>query len=403
MNNTLPAFDPIKSVLALYITMKANEANKVDASIPVSAIIEGPPGIGKSHLIEYLAKEVVGAEKDKGYTVLRGSLLAPHHLLLQFPDGEEPVVYQGKKLKFFEYHFGPLFKPLFTNPENAFINVEEVTQAPVAVQNILAGILSDRTVGDSLRLPKGTPVLGSMNPIGTTTGVHQKSAHLSNRVVHFAWGVDANTWCDGVENGWSSVLSLPSLSEDWVERLLPIWKLRVTHFVRRKQELLINEPDNEKARACAWPSPRSWQYVWTVMAAADAAGLATDLRRHLIAGCIGSSAAIEFITFLEYQDLVDPVAWVENTDSGEWINSSPDKVYAGVNAIISYCSAQRNKKCFEAGMRLLKLLIDKENSGLAASHFNLLFKSLPSGVDPMEGISGKVIEVLAPAVAEMGL
>jgi hypothetical protein len=400
MRNELPAFHPEKSVLALYICMKANEANRVDAALPVSAVIEGPPGIGKSNLIKQIAKEVVGAEEGKGYTVLRGSNLSAHHLVLQFPDDGATVSFQGQEISFFQYQYGPLFRPVFTHPENAFINIEEVTQAPHAVQNLLSAILSDRTVADSLYLPKGIPIVGSMNPIDTTTGVYQKSAHLSNRIVHLAFGVDANAWCNGVENGWPSP-SFPPLAEDWVESLLPIWKYRISAFIRRKQELLMREPEDEKERGSAWPSPRSWEMVWTVMAAADAAGLATDLRRHLISGCIGSAAAIELITFLEYQDLVDPEEYVR---TGIWeMPEEADKKYAGVNAIIGYCASQGKKKTFEAGMKLLKLLIETNNSGLAASHFNLLFNNIPSGVNPMEGVSGEVLTVLAPAVQEMGL
>lgn len=394
-------FDPKRSFPAICV---AAQANKIPEGVldyelsPINTILWGKPGIGKSALLRLLARTAFGAEKGMGLVDERISMWDMVSDRIPFPGAEGS--------EYFEFQYPSWLERLEANwDENSLsgslLFMDELSGGAPGVVKRALGILQERTVG-AKALPHGMALMCAANPTDVATGTFELSAPAANRLGHFEWDIDAVGVAHGMISGWT-LPEVPVLPKDWWKGL-DMWRSRVGTFQLRRPELILVFPEDEKDQGRAWPSPRSWENVSTVMAAADSVGLAKQLRRLLVSGYIGDAAGIEFITFLEYQDLVDPEEYVR---TGVFdMPDSPDKRYAAVNAIISYCASRGKKAAFLRGVELLKVLLATGNADLAASQGPILFgpgnKNVPSGVNILEDC-GEVFMDLFPAYKEMGI
>ena len=399
MPSNIPPYHPEHSFQAVCIAAQSNKIPEgaFDYKIsPLNIIVEGPVGVGKSSLFELLAKAAFNA--DGGFVDERVSLWDLSSDRIPFPGDE----------RFYTYQYPEWCKDLIENwnPETqdgSFLVLDEILQGSNAVIKRALGILQERKVG-SLKLPREMSIVALCNPTNVAVGTFDLSSPAANRFCFFNWGWSNQSFVRGMKFGWS-LPEVPVLPNLWWEKI-PEWRARVGTFLERKPELQHIQPTDPAEMGSAFPTDRTWECVSTVMAAADSVGKARELRRLLISGCVGSSAAIEFITFLEYYDLVDPAEYVI---TGCFIlPDEPDKKYAAVNSIITYCVSKKNKQAFERGVELLQMLIKSGFSDLAASQGMVLYGPRNSNarelkIDFLEGTSGEVYEVLHDAYKESGI
>jgi len=219
------------------------------ARLQLSIMIWGPPGIGKSSIVQQ-----VGDELKLPVIDLRLSQLAPTDLR------GLPVARDGHS----EW-YPPDFLP---REGEGILFLDEFNMAVPAMQGIAQQLILDRKVGN-YALPEGWLIWAAGNPKGQRVSTHEMPAPLANRFVH--WTVEAD---------------LESFRTHALDQGLPEELLAFLAFRPR----LLHQFDSKQN---AWPSPRAW------VMASQLWQLGLDP-----AGAVGEGAAGEFKSFLKVYRLL---------------------------------------------------------------------------------------------------
>ena len=217
------------------------------------------PGEGKTSMIEALAEEM-------GYKVV--TVVAA-----QFDAGELggfPMVDTETKT----YNRArPFFLP--TSDEKTILFFDELPQAPVANQNIIAQCVNERRIGEHV-LPRNTLMVCAGNPMSSRAGTNPMPSHLKDRLTHFHIETDHV----GFRNYALAKGFLPE----------------VTGFINDRPEFLQKFDPNQDAS----PSPRSWERANAILNI----GLGSELEGDALKGQIGEAALADFTGYLRvYRDL----------------------------------------------------------------------------------------------------
>jgi len=218
-------------------------------------MVWGAPGIGKSSTVIQIAKQ-----HNLELIDLRISQITPADLRgLPAPNLQEGT---------FEY-LPPSFLPRPGAPAGILF-LDEITQAPPAVQAITQQLILDRRVGN-YKLPDSWFVWAAGNRQQDKTSVYAMPTALANRFHHFDVVADFDTW-----------------KLDYaIEHLDPA----IISFLSLRPELL----HKMNVDSVAWPSPRSWAMANRLYQA--------DIS---ISHAVGPATSAEFNTFLKvYQTLPD--------------------------------------------------------------------------------------------------
>ncbi len=172
---------------------------------------------------------------------------------------------------------------------NGLVFFDDVAFAPLAVQNALLEIVTERRV-DQFQLPAGVRCAAALDPGTTASNGPLVSAPLANRMVHLAWSPDASWWAEGFLSGWR--FDHATLPADW-EKNLSATRSRVAAFIRDRPALLNSPPKD--GQSGAWPSGRTWDMLSRLLAACDAVDGTADVRRLLAAGAVGDEAGNEYL------------------------------------------------------------------------------------------------------------
>lgn len=221
--------------------------------VPISTMIWGPPGIGKSSIVRQLAERANYALRD-----VRLSQLAPTDL-------------RGLPVADHELRQSRWYPPEFLPTEGqGILFLDELNMAVPAIQAIAQQLILDRRVG-SYVVPEGWLVWAAGNRKEDRATVFDMPAPLANRFIHLS-----------VEPDFESFKAY-ALTQSLHEHLLAFLSFRpaLLHCIDPQQP--------------AWPSPRSWMMAHTLYA------LQLDL-----APVIGEAAAAEFTAFLKvYEQIPD--------------------------------------------------------------------------------------------------
>ncbi len=178
----------------------------------------------------------------------------------------------------------------------------------VSVQTLNAAqrIIHERRVGELL-LPAKTSFVGACNPAGRS-GTLPLTSSFANRCLHVQWERSASEWRQGVLEGWpvEPVRICPPSWPSLVDAKSGI----VAGFLAARPALLDAEPDDPHEAGQAWPSGRSWEMAWTMMAALASIGYSDKSPESLMAvrSAVGEGAAKEWRQFITHADLPDPEA-----------------------------------------------------------------------------------------------
>ena len=224
---------------------------QIDAGNPV--MIAGAPGIGKSDVVRQIAQA-------RGWSLvdMRLSTLDPVDLR------GLPCVKDGRAV----------FAPMGELPDEdrdgyaGILFLDELPQAPMAVQNAAFSLVLDRRIGD-YRLPAGLHAVAAGNRIEERAGAGRLNSALANRFAHVEMTVDVDAWCQ-----WALGAGIPA---------------EVVAFVRFRPGLLHDFNADRKVNA----TPRTW-----AMAARHIGKLPADVELHVLAGTIGEGPAAELAAFL---------------------------------------------------------------------------------------------------------
>ena len=284
----------------------AKEAIAVALRADVPTLLWGSPGVGKSRFVEKLGR-ALGFEV---FTII-GSTLDPTDI--------RGLPYRTESGTQFERPY--FLKVAAERP--ALIFLDEITAAPPAVWAALLRLILDKAVDDFKLLPQSR-IIGAGNPSEMTGLGFELSLPMANRFIHLEFKPPApkalahyfrfgdfgedNEIIDRVKAVWDKDLS-PYLRK---------WGSVVATFLEKVNPSLIHQLPREGMEfpdCYAFPSPRSWEFVTKLMAAADVyAGVpttkydVTELHSALLIGCVGTGATTPFVNWLENVDLPDPMA-----------------------------------------------------------------------------------------------
>lgn len=332
----------------------------IQANIPVLLI--GAPGIGKTSTITSIA-QALGLLIE----VVIASVREPADF------AGLPIVHQGSvKLA------PPAWAQRLVDEGQGILFLDEISTAAPAVQSALLRVVLDRVVGD-VPLPPDVAIVAAANPPEQCSGCWELSAPLSNRFLQIQWYMDAYDWAEGFANGWQ--MPSPTLvPTNWIEDL-PATRMLVATFIKHLPSSLMQFPTEESKASQPWASPRSWDTVTKLLAAARAAQVNEEVLMLLISGCIGQSTAITFLKWLKELDLPTPESLLASPLTAIFPHKRHDKVSVILASVVSYVAKDNTIDNFYHALQLMCSAGRQGMVDTAYPHLKTLLKKAPAGAN----------------------
>lgn len=268
-------------MLSANITETGRHLNTIiSGGFKTSIMMWGAPGIGKSSIVNKVAKS-----NDMEVIDVRLSQLAPTDLR-GLPYVKDDVARFAP----------PSFLP---KGGKGILFLDEINLAPPAIQNVAMQLVLDRRVGDYV-VPDEWFIIAAGNRVEDRAAVSQMPAPLTNRFIHLTVTADLGSWKEY------------ALSQGIKEEIIS--------FLNFKPNLLHDFHKN----SIAWPSPRSWDFASDLMKL----GLPVD-------GAVGDGAASELNAFIRVYSKLPDVEKIMNGDKNVKIPKEPSTIYALVGALVN--------------------------------------------------------------------
>lgn len=218
--------------------------------------IWGPPGIGKSALVEKFASEV-----GLPCVSLLGSQLAPEDII-----GIPQI--RGETSEF-------LPPKMIARKEPYVLFLDELNACSQEVQKAFYSLIHERRIGE-YHLPQGSIVIGAGNRAQDGAIVKTMSSALINRMFHVQLKANPQQWIS-----WAYENNL----HPWV----------IDYIAQRPDHLFSEPPKTEEP----YSTPRSWHMLSDALKTyyAGAKEIAEEVLRILTFGCISSSHGGMFIAY----------------------------------------------------------------------------------------------------------
>jgi len=245
-----------QALAALRLGYAAQTAGRMTASW----MLHGRPGIGKTDIVQQLARETGAVLVDLRLTTiepqdLRGLPFYDH-------DARRTIWYRPEDLP--------------DDPNTpAILFLDELTAAAPTLQPTVYGLLQERRVGRH-QLPDNTFIIAAGNAVEDGALAYEMGTALSDRLIHLSLRANAFDWLTGY--------AVPN-------DLHPA----VTAFIRTRPDLLETTEDALRRGQTIACTPRSWARASTIMASVPD----KVMRDILLAGTLGETAAAEFILIAE--------------------------------------------------------------------------------------------------------
>src|SRR5436305_246885 len=217
--------------------------------------IWGPPGIGKSSLVQEFAFQV-----GLPCVSLLGSQLAPEDIL------GVPQIVDGTSV------FCPPRSIARTQPYCLFL--DELNACSHEVQKAFYSLIHERRLGEYL-LPEGSVVVGAGNRAQDSAIVKPMSSALLNRMIHVHLKVSHRDWLE-----WAGANGIHHLVLDYIKT--------------RPDHLWSQPPKHEEP----FSTPRSWHMLSDALIAYGD-GISEDELAVLAFGCLSPQHAGQFRAFVK--------------------------------------------------------------------------------------------------------
>lgn len=335
------------------------DALSLAISAGVPAVLWGAPGTGKSSAVMAMA-EAAGTPCE----VVIASIREPSDF------AGLPIVVDGG-VRFAP----PRWASNLAEAGRGVLFLDEISTAPPAVQAALLRVVLERVVGD-LRLPDEVAIVAAANPPDQAADGWDLSAPLANRFCHLDWSVDAQAVAAGLVAGFPTPTP-PVLAKTWTEQI-PLSAGLIGAFLGLRPSVVSAPPVDRSAAGRAWPSPRTWEMVTRLLAAADAGGADKSVRRALVVGCVGDGAGLELLTWLEELDLPDPEAALADPEGVDFPDRG-DRRYAVLSSVAAAVAADTTPERWLAGWKVMARAAG-DAPDVAAMAARVLARIRPEGV-----------------------
>jgi len=229
-------------------------------------IVLGPPGLGKSTMINMLS-----ADEGRAMHDIRAAYLTPTDLMgMPYLDRESNTM-----------RFAPM--GLLPTQPGSLVFWDEGMLAPRAVMNcMLQGVLDNR-IG-AYEFPRDTWQIMAGNRMEDRCFSEKLSPALVNRLIVFRLKPSLDDWCE-----WAYDADID---------------MRIIAYVRFNPDSLLDFKPGEWNGESNFASPRSWEALHKIMATDAYKALTRDLRRVMHVGTVGQAVGAEFSGYLEvYESL----------------------------------------------------------------------------------------------------
>ena len=262
-----------------------------------SLMLHGPPGVGKSEIVEAAAKAL-----GVGFVCIDLSLMEPPDLI-----GLPRVNENGRTT-----YASPSFLP---RDGKGILLTEELNRAPRYMRAPCLQLLTARRLNDYV-LPDGWVPFAAVNDAEDGCDVDDLDPALLSRFSNVRVEANRESWL-----AWAKASGVDA---------------SVVDFVRKSPKVFAST------------SPRSWQYVSDVVVAFRGSASRTESLLALITGFVGNSWATSFLqTFLGTSRPLEPKAIVDGYEACRatvvtWVETGRiDLVAATLSKLTGHLSSQR--------------------------------------------------------------
>lgn len=270
----------------------------------------GPPGIGKSDLIEQVGMSFQKSD-DEGTITVPARPIIDMRLLLMDPTDIKGIPYYNPESKTMIWAQPGELPTEENGMENAILFLDEMNAAPPSVQAAAYQLILNRRVGE-YHLPEGVDIVAAGNRESDRGVTYRMPSPLANRFVHLDMETNFEDW-----QGWAIS---NGVHEDVVGFLS-----------KHTQKLFTFDP---KSPDKAFATPRSWVFSSDLLFEAEAAGLGEQDQTTLVAGTVGEGLAIEFNQHRKFAaQLPDPIEVLE----GNVKDLKVKEVSAHYSLVVSLC------------------------------------------------------------------
>lgn len=248
---------------ATRLVLKAFNTTRRGKKAPKVPMLWGPPGIGKSEMVQGIADS--GALGNCAVIDIRLPLMEPTDIRgIPFFSPTEETMRWAPSEEFPSEEFAADY-------DHVILFLDELSAAPQSVQAAAYQLILNRRVGP-YKLPDNVLVIAAGNREGDGSVSYKMPQALRNRMVHFEIRVDFDSWFDwAVDNG---------IHAD-VMAYLSYAKGDLFHFDPKS-------PDR------AFRTPRSWTFTSDILEDED--NSEADLME-LVSGTIGEGGAQSFMAY----------------------------------------------------------------------------------------------------------
>ena len=348
----------------------------VQARVPV--LTRGGTGVGKSASWEALAA-ALGLE----FIPLLGST----HLPEDFSGYPTPNHAEGT------VDMMPTSWVKKTRSGKSLVFIDEVTNVASATQAGLLSVITERRVGDYV-MPISTLIAGACNPPELCPNAVPLAPAMRSRFFHYDWIVDYDHWFAGLRAGcvWTAP-EFPVVPTFW-EDMLPKYGMLAEAFLRAAPDCREKLPVDDETMS--FPNCRTWTYLVTCFAAADAAGYARldPMFKALALGCVGDAAGLEFLRYVHKLDLLDPESFVNGTATYTY-ERRPDANICLLTGLVKALRTETNPDRWINAANVF-IAIGEHDIELCLMQFRSLWKSVkdggvrPDGWSPPADVMAKV-------------
>jgi len=261
----------------------------LEANMPV--FIHGSPGIGKSYIVNDIARK-----NDLEIRDIRLSQLDAVDLR------GIPSIEKGQTK-----WMPPIFLPTDSTSKGVLF-LDELNSAPLSVQAAIYQLILDRKIGE-YSLPNGWRIICAGNKIDDKGIVFKLPSPLINRMVHLVLEANYEDF-----KTWAIEASVHPF---------------VIGFLGFRPDLLSTEvPRNSEANP-AFATPRAWTMLSAILHQSE------DIHKlsAIIYGCVGYGAGVEFSAFVNVYNTLPNINAILAGESQD-VPSEPSALYALCSAII---------------------------------------------------------------------